>query len=167
MVVVVILGMMSGLAMVSWSSMFPNQQFNTAVRRLSDVLHATRSEAIARSHAFRIYYDLDNDSYRIRTPYREGGGFALVEDDMIFVDEVSLAPMGIDLVEVTMDDKAFDDGEVYVEFDALGASSYHRVILRHGPEGREFTIEALSLTGDIRFHEGVFKREMATEKDFD
>ena len=167
MVVVVILGLMTGIAAISWSSLIPGQRFNSAIRELSDVLHSTRSEAIARSRPFRIYYDIDNDSYRIRTPYKEGGGFALIEDDMMFLDYTPLAGLDIDIVEVTLDDKEFDDGEVYVEFDPLGASSYHRIVLRHGIDGREFTIEALSLTGDIRFHEGVFLREMATERDFE
>lgn len=169
MAVVVVLGMIAGITMVSWSALVPNQEFHTAVRRLSDVLHATRSEAIARSREFRIYYDLDADLYAVRTPYRRGGGMAYGEDDelRLWVDEVDLASKGVDLVSVTIDDETYDDGTVYVRFDPLGASSYHSVILQQVRYERFFTIESLPLTGDIRFHEGVFEREIADEGDFD
>ena len=60
MVVVIIIGMIGGIAMVSWEALLPNQKFNTAVRRLSEDLHKTRSEAIARSREFGIYYNIDD-----------------------------------------------------------------------------------------------------------
>jgi len=169
MVVIVILGMMSGVAFVSWQAMFPNQEFNTTVRKLSDVLHATRSEAIARNREFRIYYDIANDRYRVRTPFLMGGGIAYSDDveGRLWVDESDLGRIGIDLVEVTIDDTTYTDGEVYVRFDPLGASSYHRVVLHQEIFERDFTIEALPLTGDIRFHDGVFEREAADDGDFD
>jgi prepilin-type N-terminal cleavage/methylation domain-containing protein len=169
MVVIAIIGLMSGVALVSWEAMFPNQRFNTSVRRLSDVLHATRSEAIARSREFRIYYHIDDDSYAVRTPYRHGGGFARSDEDedRVWVDQVNLYAEGIDITEITIDDVTYQEGEVYVRFDPLGASSYHTISLRQETFGREFTIEALPLTGDIRFHDGIFEREPAVEEDFE
>ena len=170
MVVVIILGLIGGVAVISWEALLPNQKFNSAVRQLSEVLHGTRTEAIARSREFRIYYDIDNDRYRVRTPYRLEGGFATAEDDdedRRWVDEQNLALADIDILEVTIDDATYHDGEVYVRFDPLGAASYHTVLLRQRLFDRDFTIEAMPLTGDIRFHDGVFKREIATEKDFE
>ncbi len=169
MVVVIIIGLIGGVAVVSWEALLPNQKFNSAVRHLSEVLHGTRAEAIARNREFRIYYDLDNDRYRVRTPYRVGGGFATSEDDpdRAWVDETNLAQAGIDLLQVTIDDYSYHDGEVYIRFDPLGAASYHTVALRQDLFDREFTIEAMPLTGDIRFHEGLFTRDVATEKDFE
>ena len=78
MVVIIILGMASTVAVLSWQSMVPNQRFNSAVRELSDVLHSTRSEAIARSRKYEMHYDLDEEIYRVRTPFRPTGGFALL-----------------------------------------------------------------------------------------
>jgi len=173
MVVIIVLGMISGIAMVSWQALLPNQKFNTAVRRLSEVLHQTRSDAIARSHEFRIYYNIDADNYSIRTPYRNGGGLATSENDELEDDEfrwvfrTNLAKEGIDILQVTIDDVTYYDGEVYVRFDPLGAASYHTVVLRQDLFDREFTIEAMPLTGDIRFHDGLFQREPAHENDFD
>ena len=79
----------------------------------------------------------------------------------------NLAKEDIDILQVTIDDRTYYDGEVYVRFDPLGAASYHTVVLRQDIFDREFTIEAMPLTGDIRFHEGLFKREPAQENDFD
>lgn len=170
MVVIIILGMIGGIAMVSWEALLPNQKFNTAVRKLSEDLHKTRSDAIARSHEFRIYYNIDTDRYRIRTPFRIGGGLATSEDEneeRVWVEDTNLALQDIDLMQVTIDDVTYYDGEVYVRFDPLGAASYHTIVLRQDAFDRNFTIEAMPLTGDIRFHDGLFKREQAQENDFD
>jgi hypothetical protein len=56
---------------------------------------------------------------------------------------------------------------VYVRFDPLGASSYHAVVLAQPLFERTFTIEAMPLTGDIRFHDGLFERDAAGPEDFD
>ena len=176
MVVIIILGMIGGVAVVSWEALLPNQRFNKAVRRLSEVLHRTRSDAIALSREFRIYYNLDENTYRVRTPFLAGGGIATPSDlanleagDFHWTDEfdADLQAAGIDILEVVIDDNAYYDGEVFVRFDPLGASSFHTVTLHQELFDRTFTIEAMPLTGDIRFHDGVFKREPAQEGDFD
>jgi Tfp pilus assembly protein FimT len=169
MVVVIIIGLMAGIATVSWQSLLPNQHFNSAVRKLSEVLHGTRSEAIARSREFQIWYDLERDTYSVRTPFRMGGGLARDDDDeeRLWTDETNLALEGIDLVSVRVDDQVYTQGTVFVRFDPLGAASYHTVVLAQPLYERSFTIEALPLTGDIRFHEGVFERESAEPEDFD
>jgi prepilin-type N-terminal cleavage/methylation domain-containing protein len=170
MVVVIILGLIGGVAVSSWQSLLPNQQLNTAIRALSEVLHGTRSEAISRNRLFEIYYDLDQEAYRVRTPYRLGGGFATSEDDddeRVWTNETDLSEYGVSIQRITIDGVVFDDGVVKVRFDPLGASSYHTIVLRQDLFDREFTIEVLPLTGDIRFHEGLFEREPAEESDFD
>ena len=168
MVVLIILGIAGGVAFTSWVKMLPNQQFNSAVRVLSEVLYGTRSDAIARNREFRILYDLDNDTYRVRTPFRIGGGFARGEDDpdRLYIKEKNLARDGIDLLEITVDDQIIVDGLCEVRFKPLGASSYHCVVLRHATLDREYTLESLPLTGEIRLHEGQFKRDPVDEGDF-
>lgn len=169
MVVLVIIGLTTGVALVSWEAMFPNQRFNAAVRKMSDVLHSRRSEAIARNHEFQIHYNIDADAYRVRTPYRPGGGFSDSEEpeDHVWVDETNLGAEGISILQVTIDDVTYTDGSVYVRFDPLGASSYHSVVLRQELFERDFTIESMPLTGEIRFHDGYFEREHPDEGDFD
>jgi prepilin-type N-terminal cleavage/methylation domain-containing protein len=169
MVVIIIIGLIGGIAVTSWATMMPNQQFNTAVRNLSEVLHETRSNAIARNREFRILYDLDADTYRVRTPFRAGGGFATSEDEddqRLWIHETNLAESHIDLVRITVDDQAYTEGLVEVYFQPLGASAYHVIELAQTAFEREFTLEVLPLTGEIRMHDGTFVRKPADEGDF-
>lgn len=165
--VIAIMGLVSGVAWVSWQAMVPNQQLNTAVRKLSDVLYGTRAEAIARNREFQIRYDLDQETYRVRTPYSIAGGYAVADEEPhVWVDEADLAAAGLSIESVTIDDHRYDDGEAFVRFDPLGASSYHVIVLRQEIFDRYFTIEVLPITGEIRFHDGLYERDQAEERDF-
>ncbi len=168
MVVVIILGLLGGIAVTSWASMLPNQQFNTAIRNLSEVLYGTRSDAIARNREFRIQYDLDQDTYRVRTPFKPGGGFATSEEDAerMWAHETDLKEKGIDLLQVTVDDQPYTSGKVDVYFLPLGGSAHHTVQLSQALFEREFTLEVLPLTGEVRMHDGLFTREPVDEGDF-
>lgn len=166
-VVIAIMGMVSGIAWVSWQALLPNQKLNSAVRELSDVLYGTRAEAIARNHEFRIYYDLDAETYEVRTPFAAGGGLALSDEEKhIWVDFGDLAAAGLAIESVTIDDRTYDDGTVYVSFDPLGASSYHTIVLRQDIFDRAFTIEVLPITGEIRFFDGYHRRDVPDDRDF-
>jgi len=168
MVVLIIIGLISGIAVVSWASMLPNQQFNSAIRNLTEVLYGTRSDAIARNREFRIEYDLDNETYRVRTPFKIGGGFATTDDDeeRLWAHETDLKESGIELLQVTVDDQVYSDGLVEVYFLPLGGSAHHVVQLSQPFFEREFTLEVLPLTSEIRMHDGLFTREPVDEGDF-
>jgi len=168
MVVVVIVGLMGGIAVSSWISMLPNQEFNSAIRNLSETLAETRSAAIARNREFRIRYDLDADTYVVRTPFKLGGGFMLTDEDegRLFLSPVNLAEAGIDLLELRLEDEVFTSGRVEVYFQPLGVSSYHTIQLRQAILERDFTLEVLPLTGEIRMHDGIFERPTVDEGDF-
>ena len=167
-VVVVLLGMVSGTVVVSWKTLLPNTQFNSAIRSLSEVLHSTRADAITKNHEFQIHYDLDNDRYWVRTPFNaEGGGFAQADDDPhLIVFDTSLKKEDISIEQVVIDGEPYRAGQIYVRFDPLGASSSHSIHLRQNIFDREFTIEVLPLTGDIRFHDGPFQRDPPEDSDF-
>jgi prepilin-type N-terminal cleavage/methylation domain-containing protein len=169
MVVIVIIGMMTSVAVISWRVLLPNQQMNTAIRNLSEALHDTRSKAIAYNREFEIHYQIDEDRYWVVTPYRRfDGGFAVSEDEeRLFSHETDLFDSGIDILEIIIDDKEYRDGEVYVRFDPLGAASNHTILLEQTMFERSFTVEVLPLTGEIRFHDGIWEREIAEERDFD
>lgn len=169
MVVIVIVGIASGGILLSIESILPNQRFNSAIRHLSDVILATRSEAIARNREFQIRYDIDNDRYKVRTPFAPGGGISYSDDDADhgWTDHVDLGSNGIEILSVTIDDETYEDGPAIVRFSPLGASSYHTIVLHQVEFERLFTIELLPLTGEIRFHDGLFEREPLEEGDFD
>ena len=82
------------------------------------------------------------------------------------MDETNLRDWGLEIKQVTIDGEDYVDKQVYVRFDPLGAASYHTVVLRQEKFDREFTVEALPLTGEVRVHDGAFEREPADESDF-
>lgn len=170
--VVVILGLIGTVAMISWQALLPSAKLNSAIRNLSEVLAGARSEAISRNADFEIHYDLDNESYWVRTPYRVGGGLAREDDEnenelRARINVTSLATAGLEITRVTIDEEEYIDGVVFVRFDPLGASSAHTVQLYHAMFENTFTIEVLPLTGEIRFHDGFFEREKPREGEFD
>ncbi|MEW6072345.1 MAG: prepilin-type N-terminal cleavage/methylation domain-containing protein [Planctomycetota bacterium] len=171
MVVLVILGLMATVVSLSWQAVLPRQQFFTAIRNLSEHLADTRSKAIAFSREFQIHYNLDEDWYAVRTPYRlDGTGVAISdEEERRWIHRTALGESKIDLLEVDVDDRDFHDGQVFVRFDPLGASSGHRIVLTHDLNGvlLTYTIDVLPLTGEIRVTEGVLPREIVEERDFD
>lgn len=165
--VLLILGMIGTIATVSWQALLPNQQLNSAVRNLSEVIYGTRSEAISRNRPFEIHYDVERERYWVRTPYRPGGGFAeSEEEEHLLTSETNLKLNGVSIVEVRIDDAIVSEGTAYVRFDPLGAASNHAILLRHDIFENFFTLEVLPLTGEIRFHEGDVRREPAEENDF-
>jgi len=168
MVVIVVIGLIGTVAVITWSSMLPKQQFHTAIRNLSEALYGTRAEAIARNREYRIQYDLDNDTYRVRTPFKEGGGFATNDEDpeRLWMHETDLKKAGIDLQEIVIDDLPHTDGAWEIYFTPVGASSYHTIQLRDEALGQSYTLEVLPLTGEIRMHDGAFQREPVDEGDF-
>ena len=167
--VVVILGLIGTVAMVSWQKILPGASANAAMRDLSEVLASTRSEAISRNARFEIHYDLDGERYWVRTPYRVGGGLATAEDDdrRATTHETLLSKAGLEIVQVTIDEETYQDGEIYVRFDPLGTSSAHTVVLNHPSFQRFYTIEVLPLTGEIRFHDGHYVRDEPRDGEFD
>ncbi|MEX1024343.1 MAG: prepilin-type N-terminal cleavage/methylation domain-containing protein [Planctomycetota bacterium] len=168
MVVIVILGMMFGTVVLNWKALVPKQRLHSAVRELSDVLHECRSEAISRNRAFELYYDLDEERYWVRTPYRLEGGLAQSEEDARrIVHESNLTNDELELVSITIDEETYTDGLALVRFEPLGASSSHRIVLYQPMFDLYYTIEMMPLTGEIRFHEGIYEREPAQDRDFD
>lgn len=167
MVVLILVGMVGTTVVISWQALLPNQNLNSAVRVLSDDIYGARSNAISFNHEYRIYYDLDNQSYRIRTPYREGGGFAYSEDEQrVWISHRNLAENGVSIESVTIDEEPYYSGQVYVRFDPLGASSNHRIVLKQDQFDRFFTLEVLPLTGEVRFQDGIVEREPPEDRDF-
>ena len=167
--VVAVLGLIGTVAMVSWQSLLPGAQVNAAIRDLSEVLAGARSEAISRNAVFEAHYDLDNERYWIVTPYRMGGGFATVDDDQnrVVIDDVDLTGVGLRIESVTIDEETYVDGTVFVRFDPLGASSAHTIVLYYPYFEATHTLEVLPLTGEIRYHEGLYERDQPRDGDFD
>lgn len=170
MVVVVVIGMLGGVAFMAWNAVLPNQKLNTAVRTLSEVLHEVRTKAIANSKEFQMHYDLDEETYQVLTPFRaEGGGYVTSweDEERLWIRFNNLTEAGIEIEQITLHDKTFVDGRVMIPYGPLGMTASHTVVLRQSAYDRLFTVEVMPLTGDIRFHDGIFERELVSERDFD
>jgi prepilin-type N-terminal cleavage/methylation domain-containing protein len=171
-VILVILGMLATLTAVTWQSVLPRSELNSAVRELASTLSEARSDAIARNAEFTIeYYFEETDShprgYRVVTPFRVGnqGGLAARDEERL-ARRWQLLPDSIVFKSITVDGRRYADGVVTVRFDPLGAASDHIVVLEQLPYENLYTIEVLALTGQVRFHDGEFMREYPREGDF-
>lgn len=164
-VVVVILGLLAGVTTVSWRSIAPRTALNTDLRTLAARISTARSDAIARNSEFQIIYDIDNGKYWIRPPFNADGQYEPLEEERDILFLTVLKP-GVRFREITIDGETYTDGLVKVRFDPLGASNDHAILLHHEPYDRYHTIEVLALTGLLRFHDGIYRRELPDDGDF-
>lgn len=168
MVVIVIIGMIASIVTVSWEAILPRETLNAEVRRLSNVIQTARSEAIARSSEYQVVYDLESREYWLLAPFGEKGNYEPDPEQRQQLLRHRL-PDGLRFHSITIDDEQFDtDEQVFVRFDAVGSSNAHTVVLeQQGADPVQSTIEVLPLTGLIRFHQGIFERELVEDGDFD
>ncbi|MEO0649904.1 MAG: prepilin-type N-terminal cleavage/methylation domain-containing protein [Planctomycetota bacterium] len=165
-VVVVILGMVAGVATVSSMSILPSTALSKDVRTLGGRISGARSDAISRNLEFQIVYNIDESKYWVRPPFNQEGRLEPREEERAILFETRLSD-GIRFAEITIDGEAYNDGLVKVRFDPLGASNDHTILLHQKTLDRYHTIEVLALTGLLRFHDGVFEREIVDDGDFD
>jgi prepilin-type N-terminal cleavage/methylation domain-containing protein len=181
MVVVVIIGLMTGAVVLNMHRMVPKEQFVSDVRALSERVHGARSDAVSQNVELWIHYDLDNEKYWITFPFKVGGGAASyarwdddesgaaqdaeAQADRIRMFETKLSK-GVEFVSVTIDGIAYTDGIVLVRFTPQGTSSEHWIVMEQEVTHTVSTIECQGLTGLISFHEGRWDREEAKDTDF-
>ncbi len=172
MVMVIILGMLATLTLMTWRSVLPSTELNSAVRALASTLSEARSDAIARNAKFEVEYYFEETAahprgFRVITPFRVGGqgGLAYEDEERLARSWIEL-PESVEFQAITIDGKTYTTGRVTVRFDPLGAASDHTIVLVQPEYQNHYTIEVLALTGLIRFHDGVFQREPPQENDF-
>lgn len=164
--VLIILALVATVVSVNWNAILPRANLHAAVRELSATLSGARSEAIARNATFQIQYDIDQQRYRVVTPFRmDGQGLAVGEEDRRALQWTQF-PKGVHFEAVTIDGVEFKKGLVYVRFDALGSASGHTIVLVQLPYENRYTIEVQGLLGLIDYHEGVYTRPPPKEADF-
>ncbi len=164
--VIVILALVATIVSVNWNAILPRADLHAAVRILSTTLSGTRSEAIARNARYQIEYDLDQYRYRVLTPFRlDGTGLAVGEEDRRALQWTAL-PKGVQFQSIVIDGIEQTKGHVFVQFDPLGTSSGHTIVLVQMPYENRYTIEVQGLLGLIDYHEGLYSRPPPKEGDF-
>lgn len=170
MVVMAIIALMSVTAGLGIDSVIPKERMNTTVRQLSETLRGLRSDAISRSLTYYIQYDLENERYRVLSPFAiEGGLFREGEDD----DDERLTggwnqlPDGVEIAAITISGRTWSSGtEIFARFDGRGTASDHQIVLAQPEYDVFYTIEVLALTGTFKFHSGEYYRDVPDEGDF-
>ena len=167
--VLVVIGLIATIVMVNWHAILPRTELNSAVRVLASTIQGTRSDAISRNAEFRIEYDFERNGYRVSTPFMLGGGLAPSDEDRLRLSWEYL-PESIQLYSIVIDGVEYRENPneegVFVRFSPNGASSAHTIVLFQRNYDTYYTIEVLALTGLIRFHDGLFERDIAEEGDF-
>ncbi|MFT7486695.1 MAG: prepilin-type N-terminal cleavage/methylation domain-containing protein [Candidatus Paceibacteria bacterium] len=166
MAVVAVMGLVATVVAVNFMATLPRARLNSTIHDLAAAVGGARSDAIARNGEFRIYYDLDANSYQIKSPFQFGGGLAQREEERIVVKRVVLHDT-ISIARVTIDGLEYTEGEVFVSFNPLGSATGHTLNLVQAPIETVTTVEVLPLTGLVRFHYEEYQREVVTEEDFD
>lgn len=170
--ILLLLGLLSGLAFMSWQALVPRTKLNSAVRELAATLHETRSDAISRNAEFQVEYFFEEDAdhpvgYRVITPFRaDGTGGLAAHEEERFCRAWHTLPDGVELVKIVLNGEEYDRGRVVVDFDRLGSASDHTITIVQRPYDNFYTIEVLALTGLIRFHDGIYAREYPDDNDF-
>lgn len=163
--VVVVIGLIAGIVSISFVSTLPRAELNSTVHDIAAAVKGAHSDSIARNAEFRIYYDIDANSYEIRSPFQLGGGLAMREEDRQLIRRVPL-PESVTIARVTIDGVEYEEGRVFVAFSPLGSATGHTINLMQPLTEAVTTIEVLPLTGLVRFHYSDFQREIALEDDF-
>lgn len=169
-VVLMIVGLMTFTVGASFDSLVPGERLNTSVRKLASVLREARSEAFTRNAEFMIEYDLDQNNYRLVTPFLNGGGLFLPgihHEDERYLSEWNSLRTGVEFGSLVLAGEVFDSGRVLARFDPSGSASDHWVVLTQPKYNSIFTVEVLALTGMIRFHEGNYSRPIPEDSEFD
>ncbi len=165
-VAVVILAIGTTLVVVTLDEMLPQSRIQAAARNLGAQIADARSNAITQGYSYEMEYDLNEERYRLITPFKAGGGLALHPEDRLQFDWVEL-PTAIELKSLTIGGgEPIERGSVFVEFDALGSSIEHDIHLHRETPAMDFTLHVDSLTGLVRFFEGPPKLEKVVDADF-
>jgi Tfp pilus assembly protein FimT len=163
--VILVLGLIATIVSVNWRAILPKTELHAAVRALASTLQGTRSDAIARNAVFQVQYAIEENRYRVVTPFRAGGGLAASNEDRMALEWTPL-PESVHFKAITIDGLEYSKGMVYVRFDPLGTASGHTVVLEQLPYQNMYTIEVQGLLGLIDYHEGLFARVPPKEGDF-
>ena len=168
-IVIVIIGMLTYTVSISFEAMVPGERLNSSVRSIAATLREARREATTRNKDFYLLYDLDEHRYRMVTPFLKGGGLFIqgfhAEEDRY---RTAWQPLkeGVEIERVVLSGELYEAGQVLVRFDPSGSASEHYVVLSQPRYDNLFTVEASALTGEIRFHSGLYERPKPEDSDF-
>ena len=68
--VLIVMGLIASMVAVNWAGLLPGTELNASVHNLGAAIQGARSDAVSRNGEFRLYYDLEQSSWWVLSPYR-------------------------------------------------------------------------------------------------
>ena len=148
MIIAVIIGVLSAMAVPRWLQYIPQLRTKAAVRDAVSTLREARSLAISQKTDFGVHFDVYDGNYTLFANTADPGEALFSEEDSV----ISRSPVGL---EVQMNYTTFPEN--CVVFDPNGAASGSGTItVNSGDYQTMYTIEVLQATGRVKLHEGYY-----------
>lgn len=166
-VVVLIIALMLTTATVRLDNYLPSSRGESAARDVLASLDLARLSAIAYGRVYGLEFDMDEQRYRIQTPFDETGKVARSPDDRVSMKWQSL-PSGVRFGSIlTGTEDVTQDGKYLLQFSALGAAENLHIYLENDAgEGYTLTVRVVALTGHSKVMQGRVVPEPVSEDDF-
>ncbi len=168
MAVVLLLGLALGGVSSNLNAFIPAQQSESAARQLIGDLDLVRSAAIANGRPYYLEVDLEENQYRIITPYTEEGRVARTKEDRTDLGIQHLSN-GIFLggLRYSGVDDMLVSGVHTVEFLLSGFMIDLSFLLRNVEgESYDLTVVMGALSGKTLVYDGSFEPGKVTDADF-
>jgi prepilin-type N-terminal cleavage/methylation domain-containing protein len=168
MAVVLLLGLALGGVSSNLNAFIPAQQSESAAREVIGVLDLARSAAIANGRPYYLEVDLDQNQYRVITPYTADGRVARTKEDRT---DLGIQHMSNGVYLGGFRYSGVDDmlisGVHTVEFNHSGFMNDLVILLRNVEgEAYDLTIVMGALSGKTLVYDGGFSPGKVTDADF-
>ena len=155
MVVIVLMGVVAGLAFPRFKSLF-EVDLKSSMRRLAGGIKFCFNEAVIRQATIRLNFDLDSGTYRhsvlLTTPDTTVGEFIDVPSA---IQKAEILPRGVRFLDILTprSPEKIAEGDTYVLFYSTGFAE--KAVIHIGDErGRVYTLLVKPLTGGVKIFEG-------------
>ncbi len=165
--VVVIIALLLTTATVNLDRVLPSSRSESAAREFISTLDLARTSAVAQGRPYWVELLLDEDRYRILTPFDLRGQPARTPEERDSLGWVSL-PDGVHFAGVQAAGGDYlEAGRYELQFDQIGSADELYVHLSNDAgEGYALTARILSLTGHARVIKGTAMPPVVSEADF-
>ncbi|MCH2112457.1 MAG: prepilin-type N-terminal cleavage/methylation domain-containing protein [Planctomycetes bacterium] len=166
-VVIVIFALMFTTVTVSLDGYLPSSRSESGARELLSTIDLARTSAVAHGRSYDLQMDLDENRYRILTPYDAKGSLARNPEDRASLNWTSL-PTGVYFSGVLdASGAARNQGTVNLSFASVGSAEETWIQLgNEAGEGYALTARVLALTGHSKVFKGFQGPSIVTEDEF-
>ena len=149
-IVIVILGVISALAIPAMNGLTPKYRLRAAARILAGQINEVRSNAGVTAKTYHLHYDLKENQAWIILPPGEDEDPELPIDEREVLNHLPL-PKQVTMEKIILPDGTeLEDEDVDIEFDPLGLQGSHIVYLRN-IENHLIAVRFNSLLGEVAF----------------